>query len=167
MAKAKATKQAIKRWCETCSGTGKVAFLGRGDRPKSKSCYACKGTGFTLVGVPLPGGPVPVILETPYASNVIGGVAVNARYARACMLDCLRRGEAPFASHLLYTQVLVDALPDHRELGIAAGLAWKPLAVKTVVYTDRGISPGMQRGIAAAASINQPVEHRTLDGWVP
>lgn len=165
--KAKATKQEIKRWCETCSGTGKVAFLGRGDRPKAKSCYACKGTGFTLAGVPLPDGPVPVILETPYAAELTIEVTRNITYGRACMLDCLHRGEAPFASHLLYTQTLHDAIPTERELGIAAGLAWKPLAVKTVVYTDHGISPGMQRGIAAAASINQPVEHRTLKGWVP
>lgn len=39
-----------------------------------------------------------VIVESPYAGDVIR----NVEYARAAMRDCLQRGEAPFASHLLY-----------------------------------------------------------------
>ena len=38
--------------------------------------------------------------------------------ARRAMLDCLKRGEAPFASHLLYTQALDDSDAAHRKLGI-------------------------------------------------
>jgi len=30
----------------------------------------------------------------------------NRAYARRCLADCLARGEAPFASHLIYSQVL-------------------------------------------------------------
>ena len=62
-----------------------------------------------------------VIVESPYA----GDVEENVRYARACLADCLARGEAPFASHLLYTQpgVLDDDVPGERALGIAAGFA--------------------------------------------
>lgn len=41
-----------------------------------------------------------VILESPYAGNIEKNVA----YARACVRDSLSRGEAPIASHLLYTQ---------------------------------------------------------------
>ena len=43
-------------------------------------------------------------------------------YARACVADCLRRGEAPIASHLLYTQpgVLDDDVPEERAQGIAS-----------------------------------------------
>lgn len=53
-----------------------------------------------------------VLLESPYAGNV----ELNVTYARACMRDCLKRGEAPFASHLLYTQpgVLDDLVPNER-----------------------------------------------------
>ena len=40
-----------------------------------------------------------VIIESPYAGNV----EENEEYARKCLRDCLMRGEAPFASHLLYT----------------------------------------------------------------
>jgi hypothetical protein len=55
-----------------------------------------------------------VIVESPFA----GDVAANLSYGRRCMADCLRRGEAPFASHLLYTQpgVLDDSLPEERQL---------------------------------------------------
>ena len=101
-----------------------------------------------------------VILESPYAGDVERHVA----YARACMADCLRRGEAPFASHLLYTQpgVLDDGKPDERALGIAAGLAWGDRADATVVYTDHGLSSGMREGISRARAAGRAVEYRTL-----
>jgi len=41
-----------------------------------------------------------VIIESPYA----GDIEVNLKYAKLCILDSLKRGEAPLASHLLYTQ---------------------------------------------------------------
>lgn len=105
-----------------------------------------------------------VILESPYGSADPFAVACNVTYARACLRDSLTRGEAPIASHLLYTQpgVLDDAKPAERRWGIDAGLAWCPVAEATVVYTDRGISPGMQYGIDAAKAAGRPVEFRTL-----
>jgi len=82
-----------------------------------------------------------VILESPYAGDVEG----NVLYARACLRDSLLRGEAPIASHLLYTQagVLDDALPVERVLGIDAGLAWRKVAQAAVFYVDLGWSNGM------------------------
>jgi len=82
-----------------------------------------------------------VILESPYA----GDIERNLRYLRACMADCLRRGEAPFASHGLYTQpgVLNDDVPSDRALGIAAGFEWREAAECTVFYEDLGWSRGM------------------------
>jgi hypothetical protein len=102
-----------------------------------------------------------VIVESPYA----GAIALNERYARAAMADCLRRGEAPFASHLLYTQVLDDLQPDERKLGIDAGLAWGAAAASSVVYRDLGITPGMRLGIEAARAAGRTVEFRDLAGW--
>lgn len=89
-----------------------------------------------------------VILESPYA----GDIERNVAYARACLRDSLLRGEAPLASHLLYTQpgVLRDDEPDERQWGIDAGLAWGAAAEATVVYTDLGVSRGMAHGIAHA-----------------
>lgn len=104
-----------------------------------------------------------VILESPYA----GDVDRNLRYARAALRDCLLRGEAPFASHLLYTQpgVLADDDPGERQHGIDAGLRWGLMAERTVVYIDLGITPGMQKGIEAAHYQGRPVEHRSLPVW--
>jgi hypothetical protein len=108
-----------------------------------------------------------VIVETPYKADTEEGIAENERFARACMRDCLQRGESPFASHLLYTQkgVLRDDVPEERALGIEAGLAWGCCAAATVVYTNRGISGGMQLGIDRAKEACRPVEYRTLMNW--
>lgn len=101
-----------------------------------------------------------VIIESPYT----GDVETNTKYARACVRDSLERGEAPIASHLLYTQpgILNDNIPDERQLGIDAGLAWREVAQASIVYTDHGISRGMEYGIKAAKDAGIPVEYRTL-----
>ncbi|MDB5612124.1 MAG: hypothetical protein JWP25_9024 [Bradyrhizobium sp.] len=101
-----------------------------------------------------------VILESPYA----GDVEANVEYARRCVRDALARGEAPIASHLLYTQpgILRDDVPEERQWGIDAGLAWKAVAEATVVYTDRGISLGMEYGMAAARQAGLPIEIRSI-----
>lgn len=82
-----------------------------------------------------------VIIESPYA----GDIEANMAYARAAMRDSLNRGEAPIASHLLYTQpgVLRDEDAAERQWGIDAGLAWRAVADCAVFYTDRGWSNGM------------------------
>jgi len=74
------------------------------------------------------------------------------------------RGEAPYASHLLYTQdgVLNDLIPEERNHGIQAGFAWRQVAQATVVYTDLGISKGMQYGIDDAIKRGVPIEYRQL-----
>jgi hypothetical protein len=107
-----------------------------------------------------------VILESPYAGANGEAVAANIKYARACLRDSLMRGEAPIASHLLYTQpgVLDDSIQEQRHLGIMAGLAWKLAADAFVVYTDLGISTGMKQGIAVAEAAGLPVHYRKLNG---
>lgn len=103
-----------------------------------------------------------VILESPYA----GDVETNINYARRCVRDSLMRGEAPIASHLLYTQagILNDDDPAERQHGIDAGLAWRNVAHCSVVYYDLGISPGMIYGIRAAVNRGIWVEPRSLCG---
>ena len=80
------------------------------------------------------------------------------------MLDSLRRGEAPFLSHLLYPQVLNEDKPQERKQGIEAGLAWGEAAEKTAVYVDRGVTPGMALGIHRARICGRPIEYRSLEG---
>lgn len=101
-----------------------------------------------------------VILESPFRGNWF----LNLKYARACLRDCLLRGEAPIAMHTHYTQpgVLDDDIPEERALGIEAGLAWGKQAELTVVYQDLGISDGMRQGIARAEKEQRPIEYRSL-----
>lgn len=102
-----------------------------------------------------------VILESPFA----GDVEANVAYARKAVRDSLSRGEAPIASHLLYTQpgILRDDIPEERQRGIDAGLAWRAVAQASVVYADRGISKGMEYGILAAKKAGLEVEIRYIE----
>ena len=101
-----------------------------------------------------------VIVENPYTAHI----EKNTHYARLCLHDCLLRNEAPFASHLLYTQegVLDDDVPEERKLGMLAGFVWGSVADAVVVYTDYGISNGMKEGIKRAEAEGRPVEYRQL-----
>ena len=105
-----------------------------------------------------------VIIESPFKGNTPAEEAENIEYARKAMRDSLYRGEAPFASHLLYPQMLDDANEDERRMGIEAGLLIGRSADRTVVYTDRGTSPGMKQGIKRAEDEGRPVEYRSLYG---
>lgn len=108
-----------------------------------------------------------VIIESPYA----GEIETNVAYARRCLRDSLRRGEAPLASHLLYTQdgVLDDLIAEERRLGMQAGFTWGAHAELVAVYTDRGISGGMWKGIEVAKARGTPIEYRKIgtDGGSP
>jgi hypothetical protein len=99
-----------------------------------------------------------VIIESPYK----GKIHRNKIYARRCMLDSLSRGEAPFLSHLLYTQVLDDNDREQRNQGISAGLAWGEKAESTAVYIDYDISAGMRFGIQTAQKDKRRVEFREI-----
>ena len=86
-----------------------------------------------------------VIIESPFKGNTPAEEAENIAYAKEVMRDSLYRGEAPFAR-------------------IEAGLLIGRSADRTVVYTDRGISPGMKQGIKRAEDEGRPVEYRSLYG---
>ena len=103
-----------------------------------------------------------VILESPYA----GQVERNVAYARAALRNSLHRGEAPFASHLLYTQpgVLRDSDYTERRRGIACGYAWMEKAEYVVFYIDYDMSPGMKYAREKAQSLGLPIKYRKLDG---
>ena len=105
-----------------------------------------------------------VIIESPFAGDVEG----NIKYARACMRDSLLRGEAPYASHLLYTQegVLDDLIPSEREMGIYAGFEFKHNPdVLTVFYTDNGWSGGMKLALDYCIKHGMKYEERTLTNY--
>lgn len=102
-----------------------------------------------------------VVLESPYAGDIVR----NTRYAMACMRDCLRRGESPIASHLLWTQpgLLRDDVPEERLRGREAGLAWHVVADAIVFYEDLGWSVGMELAREHAHGLGLPdIEIRSL-----
>jgi len=100
-----------------------------------------------------------VVVESPLS----GDFERNVLYAKFCMLDCFQRNEAPFASHLLYTQVLDDRIESHRFAGMHAGFKWAEQADLRVFYVDLGMSQGMIDGIIAAQAVGQETRIRKLD----
>lgn len=117
-----------------------------------------------------------VVVESPLRGHVPAWVPLaaapwverfnrwrNRRYALACMRDALARGEAPYASHVLFDQrgLLDDAAPEQRAAGINAGLAWGRAARVRAVYCDRGLTDGMYMGILATPP-GQVVQYRWL-----
>lgn len=103
-----------------------------------------------------------VILESPYWSIDPNILINNVNYARECLLDSLGRNEAPFASHLIYTQVYNDENEEERMSGLDAATSWYHVADKVVVYLDHNITKGMQRGINLADKMGLEIEYRKL-----
>jgi len=109
-----------------------------------------------------------VIIESPMFTRADGKrcppaeVERNMRYLKRAVLDSLRRGEAPFASCLIYPQVLNDALPEERRLGIDAGLAWGDTADSFAVYADHGISDGTVEGLTRHEQNGMKGEYRHI-----
>ncbi len=110
--------------------------------------------------------PILVVLESPYAGKNDDATEANLTYCRLCMNDSIRRGEAPFAGHLLYTQpgILNDKNPAERKLGMEIAFLWARHAKVSVVYLDYGLSGGMIAGIKRAREEGRPVEYRILFG---
>lgn len=107
-----------------------------------------------------------VVIESPFKAKTAPRRAMLVRYAKVAMKHALALGEAPFASHLLYTQVLDDDVAAERALGIGAGLAWARCGYKSAAYADHGLSSGMILGIENAyqEKSQRPVELRYLHG---
>lgn len=99
-----------------------------------------------------------VIIESPYS----GDIDSNVEYAKDCMMDSITRMEVPFASHLLYTQVLDDKIQDERYAGMTLGYEVMKRADLVAVYTDKGISEGMESGIKLAKKHNKEIEYRSI-----
>jgi len=102
-----------------------------------------------------------IVVESPYASHPNGRHA-GAAYALECMRDCLARGEAPIASHLLYTIVLDDTSEEQRRLGIDAGFAWQAVADVVALYIDYGETESMTKAAMIAESLGIRIERRKI-----
>jgi hypothetical protein len=103
-----------------------------------------------------------VIIESPYSSPTAQGLLENRNYLKRAMIDSLERGEAPFAGHFLYTQLLNDRDPKDRRLGMEASKIFYLHCYLVAVYTDHGISPGMKVGIELAKRLGRAIEERSI-----
>lgn len=95
------------------------------------------------------------LILSPYA----GDVTRNTAYAQAAMIDSIRRGEAPFLSHLLYTQVLDDTVGVERCLGFELEWSWAQAAERVVGYIDLGVSRGMEQTLTRLQEAEVPWLH--------
>lgn len=86
----------------------------------------------------------------------------NAVYLNLCILDCVKRGESPYASHKMLTDSLDDADPKQRGLGIALGYRFYFVASTIAFYVDRGWSKGMRRALATVQKCSFAYEVRSL-----
>ena len=100
------------------------------------------------------------ILESPFA----GDVESNKLYAKRCLRDMFERGEAGFASHLIYPSLFAKYSKEQRAAGLAAGAAWTPVAELCAAYIDLGWTEGMRQGVKRAHDAGVPVVVRFLDG---
>ncbi len=100
-----------------------------------------------------------VIIESPYAGDIVQ----NLSYAHRAVADCIRRGESPYASHIMLTTALDDQAEAERMRGISAGLEWGRVADAVVVYTDHGITRGMALSIEHHKQHGRTIEYRSIE----
>lgn len=103
-----------------------------------------------------------VVVETPYASENVALLQRHIVYAKLCLSDSLKRGEAPLVSSLLYPQVLDDRIKLDHDLAMLCSLSWIRGCDMVVVYIDYGITPGMQIAINTAKIKTVKIEYRQL-----
>jgi len=106
------------------------------------------------------------IIESPYAGANPVAFRRNIAYLHAAIQDCLKRGEVPYASHGFFPGALDDNNPEQRKQGIEAGFKMAEALMAhgafRAIYNDRGISRGMNEGIAHADRIGMLYVPRTL-----
>ena len=96
-----------------------------------------------------------VSIQSPYA----GDPERNTAYARRALTDSLSRDEAPFASHLLYTQVIDES---SRGAALQCDHAFLAKCDLVAFYMDLGFSPGMHLAHQKAIEFNVPIELRQI-----
>jgi hypothetical protein len=109
----------------------------------------------------IPAPPL-VIVESPFRATEYYSQEQHRLYLLHALADCYQRGEAPFASHHLATEVLDDDTPYERALGIRCGLAWGVHASLVAIYSDLGVGPGMKEAIDHYKKLDKPIEWRSL-----
>ncbi len=103
-----------------------------------------------------------VIIECPYGTEDASMRDQYARYAKKCLQDSLKRGEAPFAGQLFYSSLLNDHVQAEKDVGLVSHMSWIAVADIVAVYTDMGLSTSMQMAINVAIIKNKRIEYRSI-----
>lgn len=93
-----------------------------------------------------------IYIASPYA----GDVEANMAFAKAACRYAMEQGCTPIAVHLLYPQLLNDAVPTEREAGIRMGLRVLEACDELWLCGER-LSTGMQVELDAAKRMEIPV----------
>jgi len=88
------------------------------------------------------------IIESPYS----GDVDRNLAYLKACIQDCIKHKQSPYASHQMIAAsgALDDFNPEERALGIKCGIVIYNRADYIAFYVDLGWSNGMKEAYEVA-----------------
>ncbi|AEY67570.1 DUF4406 domain-containing protein [Clostridium sp. BNL1100] len=86
-----------------------------------------------------------------------GNIQENIKFARAACRHAIEKNCAPIAVHLLYPQLLDDAIPAEREHGIRMGL-WVLAVCDELWVCGERISQGMNYEIEEAKRLGIPIK---------
>lgn len=99
-----------------------------------------------------------VYICSPYA----GDIENNVRFAKTACRYAMRRGCAPVAVHLLYPQIMNDAVPSERKAGIRMGLRVLVSCEELWVCGDT-ISHGMSCEITKAGRLGITIRYLSAE----
>lgn len=99
-----------------------------------------------------------IYVASPYA----GDIENNVRYAQEACKAVLSIDAYPYAPHLYITNILRDDVPEEREAGLNAGLAFLARCDELWVFGAR-ISNGMAGEIKEAERLGMPIRYVDLD----
>lgn len=104
-----------------------------------------------------------ILLESPYLhEHPIDGEEYSI-YLSRCLRDSLKRGEAPIATHAMYTRPGVLNLSiGEATLATLASDDLAELIPITVAYTDYGITEKMDLGLDRAGRWKHTIEYREI-----
>jgi hypothetical protein len=107
-----------------------------------------------------------VVVESPFKGAGWEETRRNVLYAKCAIKDCLERGEAPYASHLNFTQagILDDTILEERYAGIMAGVRIVENFDISAFYVDFGMSAGMTKfGLTGAEKAGREIQYRKVN----
>lgn len=101
-----------------------------------------------------------IYVVSPYAGDVERNVANAIAYCKYVM----KKGYMPLASHLYFTQMTNDDIPEERRAGLDMGLELLSMCDEVWVFYENRISSGMAGEIARAKELGLPLRYYFAHG---